>query len=194
MDADAKAARDFLRPAVAATSLRVDLWDGSRWRTQGTLGATSHEVTKRQAVRLDLAVAPQGPLRVRLVSDPSCWILDQVRLAGRVFDAPPAVGQAPRRARTWDGRDVAELLTGVDGRRLELHSGQVVDLEYDVPPAISGQTRSYLVTTNGWYRLRVTPAAVADSALIAQVQGDPDAFSRLALERLNRLVVAMRHP
>jgi hypothetical protein len=117
-----------------------------------------------------------------------------VRLAGRVFDAPPAVEQAPRRARTWDDRDVADVLAGVDGRRLELHTGQVVDLEYDVPPAIAGQSRSYLLTTNGWYRLRVTPAAVADSALIAQVQGDPDAFSRLAIERLNRLVAAMRRP
>ena len=173
MDEDGKAARDFLRPALAAASLRVDLWDGSAWRTQGTLDATSNEVTKRQAVRLDLTAAPQGPLRVRLVSDPSCWILDRVRLAGRVLDSPAAADQAPRRARAWDGRDVADVLAGVDGRRLELHTGQVVDLEYDVPPAIAGKARSYLVTTNGWYRLRVTPAAVADSALIAQVQGDP---------------------
>ena len=94
----------------------------------------------------------RSTVRIRAESSPGLWLLERAELAPYLGRAPSHTIQ-PRRVLDERGTDVAPLLRERDGRYLVTTMGSDVELVYDAPPAPAGtgQTRSVLVRTTGYY-------------------------------------------
>ena len=172
--------------------LQVSVLTDDGWKPQGLVWEAGPEVSKRQAMRLDLSGVEGETVTVRLASIPMFWNLDRVAM-----DYSPADGTAEdltvhevnaASARlTADGRDVAALLAAVDGTHLVLETGEAAELEFLVPPAPEGRARSYLLSSTGWYRIQApfSDAAPNEAVVRFEREGVPGDLSRIAVGRLN---------
>jgi len=170
-------------------TLAVSVWDGSAWRAAGSLWEAGPEVTKRQAIPLRLDDLPPGDLQVRLEALPAFWQVDQVALASPGVGTVSVTPLVLRRARDNTGADRRADLRMIDQRHLVMEPGDTVHLEFrDLVAAPStGQVRSYLVRSNGWYRIHGGEGAAPDLALLARL-AQPEGVARLVVERFNEAV------
>ena len=82
-------------------------------------------------------------------------------------------------------------LAAIDGRYLTLEPFQWAELTFAAPPPEPGATeRSYLLSSNGWYKIRTPQLASADAGLLAQVETEPGGLSRAATRKLNHAIRA----
>ncbi len=176
-----RAAEAYRQAVVREAGLRVLLWRDGRWQAQGVVLDPGPELTRRQVVPLDLAGLATGPVRVRLESAPSFWLLDRVALAAGPEPAFTVRELGPAAAVTADGRDVLTLVAAADGRDWAFEQGERAALDVPVPAVPAGVERSYLVRAAGWYRLRVPLRGDADYAALERLLAEPGAFTRWAV-------------
>jgi hypothetical protein len=55
-------------------------------------------------------------------------------------------------------------------------------------------SRSYLLDSNGWYRIHKPARAVADADLLRRIDLEPGAISRVATGRLNDAIRVLSEP
>jgi hypothetical protein len=162
------------------------LWDGSRWNPRGIIWDAGPEISKQQVLELDLRGLEGDTVRVRLESVPAFWHLDRVAMD---FSADVATREQVlglRSARDRTGRDVAPLVAAVDHTYYTLETGDAADLVFDAPaPPAPGTARSYVLRSNGWYRIRTDESLRPDTALLRGVLGEPLGISRAAVAQLN---------
>jgi hypothetical protein len=168
--------------------LQVSVWSGDRWLPRGAISAPGPELAKRQVLPLDLAGVDGDTVRIRLESAPSFWWIDHLDPSD----------ERPMRVRTLDpvaapdtgGRDMLPLLTQVDRRYYTMETGEAAELRFQVPPVPTGQSRSYLVRSTGWYRIRAAAEGETEVALLDRLLVEPGAASRFSVERMNHVLQA----
>lgn len=197
MNGDPLAARTLGLRMAREGFLQVSVWTERGWEPRGLVWEAGPEVSKRQAMRLDLTGVETGRLRVRLESIPLFWRLDRVAVdyssaAGGSAPSPQGLTATSARMEA-DGRDVSVPLSSIDGDRLALRTGDAARLEFDVPPVPEGMARSYLVESSGWYRAHTRPSTEAPDPAIVQFEreGTFGTLSRLAVARLNEALALM---
>lgn len=183
--------RDFL---AREATLRVLLRQGDGWVSQGVVTDPGPEVTRRQVVPLDLAGVNGPMVRVRVESAPSLWLIDHIAVA--YGPEPPLVVHelVPASARTTDGLDVLPLVTQADGREWVFEQGTRADVRFPLPPPVPGMVRSYLVKTNGWYKIHLAEIGQPDIATLDRMFNEPRAAARISVTMINQALRAPAGP
>jgi len=180
--ASRKLAAVFAREAFLSVSVKTD----RGWESRGIVWEAGPEISKRQAMRLDLAGVAGETVRVRLESVPLFWHLDQVAIDFSTQAAPKAITVEPQQVTLEaDGSDLLAVMADVDGAELVLETGEAAELSFQVPPLAAGQSRSYLIATTGWYRIHTRSSQAPPRPELAWIGMEPGAVSRLAVARLN---------
>jgi hypothetical protein len=110
------------------------------------------------AIQRDFAVVvaiPEGrspTVAVTLAFTPRFWEIDRVALAAGVTPLAPR-RLAPRQATGPGGADLVERLATADGSRVELRTGESVELAFDAPAAAAGRDRSVVLEIRGSYEM-----------------------------------------
>jgi hypothetical protein len=168
-------AAEGLALAIARSSaLQVSVSDGDRWMPQGAIPGAGPEVSKRQAIRLDLAALKGDEVRIRLEALPLGWWIDRVSLQvedERGFAARPA--SLTRATSVVGGSNRLPTLAAIDRTMLTLQPGDQVALEFAVPAPRADMRQSFVARTTGWYRLLVDPTAEPDRERLATLDRDP---------------------
>lgn len=165
--------------------LNAAVWTGDRWTHQGMYWEAGPEVSKRQALDLDLSGVRGDTVLVRLESVPSFWLIDRVGI-DYTTDRPVNVAELQlAEARDLRGKDVRALINDVDNTYYALEPGDAAELHYTVPAVPEGVSRTYLLRSTGWYHVNTPLTADRDAQLLWHVSHDPFGLSRVAVGRLN---------
>jgi len=172
------------REAFLTASVRTT--DG--WVAQGMFWEAGPEIAKRQVMALDLSRCEGDTVRIRLESVPCFWQLDRVAL-DVAAERPVAVNVLKLdRAVSHDGKDLRPLLTAIDGNVLRMEPGDSAELAFSAAAVPQGKSRSYLVRSHGWYRIRTAETGDPDTALLESVAGQPLGVSSAAVARANHML------
>jgi hypothetical protein len=137
-------------------------------------------VFRSQAVPVRIPAGAEPTIDVQLELSPLLWEIDQVQL-GRGRAVEP-VRLAPRAARGGDGADLTGRLGRRDEARVTLAEDDLVDLEFDAPPAPpAGMQRSVVLEISGYYEFDVGGRAWLDPFAIWRHQTGRDSLPRFAL-------------
>ncbi len=185
LDSDPGKMRELGTTLIREAFLGVSVLEGDLWAEQGFFWEAGPEVVKRQVLNLDLSRVVGDTVKIRLESAPSFWLIDHVAM-----DYSPRQSLATRElratlARDVAGRDVRSLLAAANQDYVVLESGDWVELEFQVPPIPSGQARSYLVRSTGWYRIHSDNSGEPDVGLLRAATAEPRGISRTAVALLN---------
>jgi hypothetical protein len=181
-DPTARTAFEQAREREVLPSVRV--WDGEAWRIAGHVRDLPSLVMREQAVPLDLAGLPAGPLRVRIDGPPGLWALDRVAVAWSPSDVVVHETRVLlKRAVAEDGRDLTALLRDTDGLRHTLGSKlDTATLLFAAPPQEPGLSRSVLVEATGYYDMVVPAQGEPQRAAFRRLVEEPGAVARFVLD------------
>ncbi len=173
-------------------ALAVSVWSGGGWRPAGTIWEAGPEVTKRQALPLDLRGIVGPVVTVRLESTAAFWAIDRVALAASASKPLQERVLAVHEAIDDAGADRSDALAAVDREHVVMERGDTVRIVVKDPaPAPAAATRrSYLLRTSGWYRVHGRDAAEPEHALLARL-ASPDGPALVATEWFNGAVRAL---
>lgn len=185
LDTQPRFRQQFASLAARTGFLGVSIHTAAGWEHQGYIWEAGPEIAKRQVFPLDLSRVPGDTVRVRLESAPSFWLIDQVALD--YTTSQPFTVQEINATQAIDhaGRDVRHLLAAVDERELVMETGDYVELQFDLPPAEPGKTRSFVLRSTGWYRVHTSTTAAPQITLLRETVSDRDAASRISVRRMN---------
>ena len=185
LDTQPRFRQQFASLAAHTGFLGVSIHTAAGWEHQGYVWEAGPEIAKRQVFPLDLSRVRGDTVRVRLESAPSFWLIDQVALD--YTTSQPFTVQEINATRAIDhaGRDVGYLLAAIDERELVMETGDYVELQFDLPPAEPGKTRSFVLQSTGWYRVHTSPTAAPQITLLREAMSDRDAASRISVRRMN---------
>ncbi|GMR13105.1 MAG: hypothetical protein BMS9Abin29_1305 [Gemmatimonadota bacterium] len=192
MDADTALARGFGESLARQAFLEIEVRTDRGWVPQGRVAEASSDLSKRQVIRLDLSGVTGESVQVRVTAPPSLWRVDHVAIdysADGAFDVREVRLTS---ALDRDGADMGDLLRAIDGDHLTLETGDLYELEFEVPPIPSGRARTYLARTRGWYRMHTSEEGDPDREFLRRVAVEPDAMARIDVERLNLAIEALQ--
>ena len=185
LDTQPQFMQQFGSVAAYTGFLGVAVQTEAGWEHQGYIWEAGPEIAKRQVFLLNLERVSGDTVRVRLESAPSFWVIDQVAL-DYTTARPLAVHELnATRAIDHRGRDVGHLLAAIDSAEFVMETGDHAELEFDLPPATPGKTRSFVLRSTGWYRVHTAETETPQITLLRQVMSDRDAASRIAVTRMN---------
>ena len=176
----------FIRESFLHVAIATD----RGWVDQGYVWEAGPEVMKRQAIPLDLGAVSGDVVRVRLTAPPSFWRIDAALLAVEETATGSREPLALLSARAAGG-DHRQLLADVDGRSWTMKTGDAAELAFADSPRPAGWRRSYVLRSTGWYRVETRPGP-GDPTLLQRVTDDPDGMARVAVERRNAAIRALR--
>jgi hypothetical protein len=178
--------------SVLAREAFLNVWvrTAAGWERQGYLWEAGAEAMKRQVQPLRLDGVAGDTIAVRLESVAGFWRVDGAAIAFGPERPMTAREVRPARAVSHDGRSITHLLAYPDRQELVSQPGEWADLTFLVPPPPDGSVRSYLVRSEGWYRVHVPAEGEPDLALLRRVLAEPYAMSRAAVAKLNAFMLA----
>jgi hypothetical protein len=184
-DPVARSAYEQAREREVLPTVRV--WDGRGWRTVGHVRDLPSLVDRDQALPVDLAGVPAGPLRLRIDGPPGLWTLDRAAVAWSDSggDALHETRVPLERAVGEDGRDLTAVLRDVDAVRHTLRPGRdAVRLVFPAPARRPGWARSVLVEASGYYQLIVRAEGEPRRADFRRLVEEPGGVARFVLDSL----------
>jgi hypothetical protein len=192
MNAAPKLARQIFAKLAREAFLSVSVWVDGRWQPQGAVWEAGPEIVKRQVVPLDLSRVRGKTVRIRLESVPSFWLIDHVALDVSHPRPLEITRLSPTTALDGRGKDVRGLLAKVDGRFFTMEPGDFAEVHYQVPKLPAGLARTFVLRSTGYYRIHSPEVGQPDVALLHRVLTQPYAISRIAVTRMNQMLLAMR--
>ncbi len=187
LNASPESARALGTQLAREAFLRVEVRTDTGWAVRGLIWEAGPEILKRQAHVLDLDGVVGDTVQVRLTSVPAFWFVDRVAV-DFAPERPVAVRElALVSARTSTGRDVAPLIAREDRRYYTLQTGDAAEITFRAPPPIPGRTRSYVLRSSGWYRVRADESHEPDTRILAMVHAGPQGLARAAVAELERV-------
>jgi len=134
--------------------LKVE-WQGpGGWEEVGRVSSVGPVALRHVAVPLPAAVqASESPeVTLRISGGSGFWKVDQTGLSTIHSEKAKTRRVSPDIVQNHDGIDQSELVAATDGRYQVLaKTGNKVYLEFDMPPAVSGLTRTAFFHSNGYY-------------------------------------------
>jgi hypothetical protein len=130
-------------------------------------------------------------VRIRLESVPNFWLVDHVALDLSRPRPFKVTRLSPMTARDGRGQDVRGLLAPVDGRFFSMETGDFAEVQYLVPKLPAGRARTFVLRSTGYYRIHSPEVGKPDVALLNRVLTEPYAISRIAVARMNQMLLAL---
>jgi hypothetical protein len=181
-----------VRRDIAETGfLKVFVLTERGWVREGMVWEVGPEIAKTQVVPITLPRSSSHEVRVRLQAPPSFWLLDHVALDFSDAPSPAAKEVQPTKAIFNGATSVTGQLAAIDGVRQKIETGDVIDLEFDLPAVPHGSVRTFFGRSNGWYHVDRPGTGEPDVALLRAVAGNPVAMQRAALQRRNEAVARL---
>jgi hypothetical protein len=188
MNADPDARRQLFEFVVREGMLSVHVRTDAGWAPRG-FAWEAMDVRKDQALEVPVADVSGDRLALRLDSDVGFWSIDSLAVSYDDDEPVEVHTLAPRTAVTSDGRDIAGLLSSVDGERYATRPGDQAVLVFDAlaapPPE---KERSLVLVTTGFYVPDVAPDPRANLAETQRLMTTPGAAARRSLELLENEV------
>jgi hypothetical protein len=195
LDGNPEMARAFGRHLAEQAFLRVSVQSDDEWVPQGVVWEAGPEIVKRQVIEVDLGALEEDVVTLRLDAPPAFWRIDRVRMEFDGAEGPETAlsvtSLEASSARTAAGVDVRAVLADADDHHVVLETGERVDLTFDAPDATPGVERTFLLDSHGWYRVHTTDEGKPDRDVLRRIETEPAGVSRIAVERLNRAVLAL---
>jgi hypothetical protein len=191
LDTDPGVLRQFGAMAASTGFLSVSVWNGFEFEPRGMVWEAGPEISKTQALPIDLSGIAGDIVRVRLESAPSFWYIDRVALGFSADESVVKHRVSLSSATDATGRDVLSMINDIDGQEWVLETGDEAELIFDLPPTVTGLERSYLLRSHGWYRVHTDTTAEPQVALLREVMSGPDAASRVSVGFMNEALRTM---
>jgi hypothetical protein len=149
LDEDQDLAR-IMRNWIDEASVKVSVWDGSKWSPAGVIRPEASVASFARCVRLNLSGFGKDSLRVRLSSLADVWKIDAVQLD--VTTAVPLEPvEVPLVSASGPGkRDVAEIIRSSDQRYLSVLPSEKIELTYQALSARPGKKMVYALNVQGY--------------------------------------------
>lgn len=141
---------DIVNNVVKAFEIKVQLWNGSEWITQGTLQPSS-KLTEEFLIPIDLIniFGDQVKLRIEMPTH-SGYGIDSVAMDFKENALMIKHELTPISALTQDGRDVLDIITISNDEYVKLLAYEYVMLEYNEPELLPGYARGYGFRMQGY--------------------------------------------
>jgi len=191
LNAAPKLARRMFAKLAREAFLSVSVRIAGRWQRQGAVWEAGPEIVKRQVVPLDLSRVRGKTVRIRLESVPNFWLVDHVALDLSRPRPFKVTRLSPMTALDQRGQDVRGLLAPVDGRFFSMETGDFAEVHYLVPKLPAGRARTFVLRSTGYYRIHSPEVGKPDVALLNRVLTEPYAISRIAVARMNQMLLAL---
>lgn len=172
--------QQFAREAFLNASVQT----GDTWTPAGLFWEAGPEVSKRQALDLDLSKVRGDTVRVRLETVPMFWFIDRVGIDYTADRPVTTTDLTLASARDRHDVDVRSLIERIDDTYYALEPGDAAELHYAVPAVRPGLTRTFLLRSTGWYHVNTPVTAEPDTRILQQIM-QPFGISRVAVGRLN---------
>lgn len=161
--------------------LRIEICAAGACRRAGELGPVGPAALRDVALPLEGLEDFEGQdVEVRLSAPPLFWEIDRAALAKSAGDAE-ARRLSPSQATGPRGAEVAAVLSGADGRRAALEQGEALDLIYEAPAPVAGQSRSVFFALRGYYEPRIGGRGWLDPVALYRLQKGEDSLARYVL-------------
>jgi hypothetical protein len=163
--------------------LKVEVEEEDGWHVRGFLpgGARAPE---NIVVPLDIHRAQGDTLRLRIRPPVGFWALNSF---GMDFSLEPALDVrvvSPTSATDRKGNDVLQQLLATDDvYHVMPETGDWAHIVFPAPDLAPGATRSIFLHSRGYYRLHLPADRDPDAVRLEQIANEPDAATRLAVER-----------
>ena len=140
---------DIVNNVVKAFEIKVQLWNGSEWITQGTLQPSS-KLTEEFLIPIDLT-GTSNEIKIRIeMPTHSGYGIDSVYMD--FSENMPMIKREliPISALTQDGTDVLDIITISNDQYVKLLAYEYVMLEYETPELLKGYSRGYGFKMQGY--------------------------------------------
>ena len=173
LESDPDESRRFISFMMREGMLHVNLRQGNAWVEKAAYADVGPMITKEQVVILDVNDDGGDILKVALVSTADLWRIDRIAM-DYSEDQPVIVHELPvLSAVDQSGNDVAPLLSQVDNRYYSTVPGQSADLTFRDVPTVAGRTRTYIVSSRGFYHLWTAPGPADQRDLVQKILAEP---------------------
>ena len=91
-----------------------------------------------------------------------------------------------------EGVDLMARLASIDGDYYVMPRGECATLRFVAPPEKPGSARSWMIRTNGWYRIDASGIGEPRTARLNRLETDRLGVSRVSVEMMNRALENLR--
>ena len=140
---------------INMVNLRVELWDGEKWVNQGEIKAGLH-ILEEFLLPLDLSIigTQDDEIKVRLSSGAGFYELDQVGIDFSQNEIAAIHNLEPVTAQLNGEIDIKPVIGSFENEQhVQMFSGDIIDLVYDVPFLDESLARGFIVGLKGYYHV-----------------------------------------
>jgi hypothetical protein len=140
----------LMKEWIVESSLKVDLWDGTAWKSVGSILPEANAVAFTRGVRVNAERMEGGSIRVRLRCLAGVWNIDEIGI-----DWTPAVPLHPSDVRLLsavgpEDRNVIGALERVDEKYVIVLPGQEINLKYRATRSEPSMKVTYALGVRGY--------------------------------------------
>jgi len=130
--------------------IEVQLREGDRWRPVGHLKSVGMQVSKTQALPLELPASGDVVLRLRWA--PLFWNLQRVNIGLADNEELAVTELVPHSAIDLVRGDVRKILSHADGKRHVMQQGDRVLVTFQAVPRLAERQRTFLLRSQAYYK------------------------------------------
>lgn len=178
--------QSYMEELIREGMLLIHVWNGNDWQPAGFVWEVGPVISKRVVVEIPVLERDADILRLKLECPPGTWMLNSIQ-ADFSNNPPPVVTElSAAKALNHHGEDIRELLVGSDRLYYTMpKQNDYADIEFAAIPRVPNLERSFIVKTEGYYKLNIPAEGDPQAETIRQLRL-PGGYSRFALRLLNK--------
>ena len=170
-----------LREELFTLQLRVE--EPTGWEVRGLLPGGGPFISEDRIVPLDISRVEGDEVRIRIRPPVGFWGLNSFQMDFGSDEPVQVEKLALTLARTSEGEDVLPSLRAVDDAYYAMpEPGNWAELSFPAVDPPEGMEQTFILSTQGYYRLHLTADQTPDLAAIREIETVPDATVRKAVE------------
>jgi len=183
--------QQFTKAMIREGMLTIEIYDGENWKYAGFIWEVGPNISKDQAIVLDLKNIHTDPILLRFTSTPGLWMINSIQADfSPVTDIEPTVLH-PVRAKTKSNADILLSIKKPDDAyyRMDEIGEQAEILFKAISPVDPRKKQSFFVEARGYYTIHVPTDQAPQTALVRQMMQTPDAFGAYSLDLLHQFLL-----
>lgn len=170
-----------LREELFTLQIRVE--EPTGWEVRGLLPGGGPFISEDRVVPLDISRVEGDEVRIRIRPPVGFWGLNSFQMDFGVDEPLQVEKLALTLARTSEGEDVLPSLRAVDDEYYAMpEPGNWAELTFPAVDPPEGMEQTFILSTQGYYRLHLTADQAPDTAAIREIETVPDAPVLRAVE------------
>lgn len=181
-----EARNQFYGAVRRETMLQLDIWNGSKWTAHEYIPDVGIAVNKEIAIPLKLDNISGEKVKIKLESTVGIWTVNFTAIDFSGYQPYTPIEIRPREAIDYSGEDITELLLQKDNKYYHMPTNDDrAEIIFNAMPIPEGKTRSILLKTNGYYKIKVSGKGEPREKLISNMLNEKGAFGKYSLRLLN---------